>query len=202
MYNELLQVPLIMAGNKLKHMVVDTPIRLIDPFPSVLNILNLKSNYYNLKGVSFLSVLMERNGELEILIFSMGTLYGDEKYCLINDNKKIIIHIGNKNKKLKMIGPRNRRKLEFYDLTGDPREKKNLANVESETVGQFKKLLAQFIKDKSILKRKKKPRIKRQKSQWNPWAIFNCILACPFFPYNNLIECYIFIIFCKLLRKK
>lgn len=165
MYNELLQVPLVIAGNKFKPLAVDTPVRLIDLLPTVIDILKVEALHYNLKGTSFLNLLQGKKKAPGIPIFAMGTLYGDEKYCLIKDNNKIIINTGNRKGKGNLIGSRNKSKIEFYDIAKDPRESENLANTQPENAARLKKLLGKFIKDQSIYKSKKRAMDKKTKEQ-------------------------------------
>lgn len=167
MYNELLKVPFITAGNKLKHSTINTPVRLIDLLPTFIDILDVKYDNYNLEGVSFRNLLegKDESPGKEIPIFAMATLYGDEKYCLIWNNKKIIINTRNKRGKIKLIGFRNKRKLEFYDITEDPLEKKNLARIEPKRAALYKKQLNKFIKAKSAFKSKKTTMDKKTKEQ-------------------------------------
>jgi arylsulfatase A-like enzyme len=165
MYNELLRVPLVIVGNKLKPLAVDTPVRLIDLLPTVIDILNVAPLHYNFKGASFLNLLEGKMRAPGIPIFAMGTLYGDEKYCLIKDNNKIIINTGNRKGKGNLIGPGNKSKLEFYDMTKDPLETENLANTQPENAGRLKSLLDKFIGDQAVYKSKKRTMDKKTKEQ-------------------------------------
>jgi len=165
MYNELLRVPLVIAGNKFKHLAVDTPVRLIDLLPTVIDILKVKAHHYNLKGTGFLNLMKGEKKAPGRPVFAMGTLYGDEKYCLIQDNNKIIINTGNRKGKGKLIGPGNKSKLEFYDIAKDPMETENLANTQPGNAARFKNLLDKFIRDQSVYKSKKRVMDKKTKEQ-------------------------------------
>jgi arylsulfatase A-like enzyme len=165
MYNELLRVPLIITGIKLKHLTVNTPVRSIDLLPTVIDILSVEAQHYNLKGVSFLNLLEGKKEGPGRPIFAMGTLYGDEKYCLIKDNNKIIINTGNRKGKGNLIGSGNKSKLEFYDMAKDPMETENLANAQPKNAARLKNLLDKFIRDKSVFKSKKTVLDKKTKEQ-------------------------------------
>ena len=165
MYNELLRVPLVIVGNKLKHLAIDARVRLIDLLPTVIDILKVKAHHYNLKGTGFLNLLKGEKKEPGRPVFAMGTLYGDEKYCLIQDNNKIIINTGNRKGKGKLVGPRNKSKLEFYDIAKDPLETENLAASQPENAGRFKTLLDKYIRNQAVYKSKKRTMDKKTKKQ-------------------------------------
>lgn len=165
MYNELLGIPLIILGNRLKPLKLDTPVRLIDLLPTVINILGINDNHYHLKGTSFLNLLVGEKEGPGRPIFAMGTLYGDEKYCLIKDNRKIIINTGDKKGKKNLVGCKSKSKLEFYDMAKDPLEKENLANAQPKNAARLKNILDKFMMDKSAFKNKRTTLDKKTKEQ-------------------------------------
>jgi arylsulfatase A-like enzyme len=165
LYNELLQVPLIILGNRLKPSKLDLPVRLIDLLPTVINILGIDDNHYHVKGASFLNLLEGKKEGAGRAIFAMGTLYGDEKYCLIKDNRKIIINTGDKREKKDLVGCKSKNKLEFYDMAKDPLETKNLVNTQPQNASRLKNLLDKFIINKSAFKSKRTTLDKKTKEQ-------------------------------------
>lgn len=156
LYNELIHVPLIITGNNLKKSEVKRPVRLIDLLPTILKMVDVESAHYNLEGARLFDKREGKNNELETSIFAMGTLYGDEKYCLIRGDRKLIINTGEEEKKKnRLIGFRNKSKMEFYDITKDPLEKENLVNTEHKEVSRLKRILAEFINAQPMFKGKK-----------------------------------------------
>jgi arylsulfatase A-like enzyme len=154
LYDELIRIPLIIAGNKMKPSEIKDPVRSIDLLPIVLEIVGMKANSYKLEEIRLLNTFNRENSEWDHSIFAMGTLRGDEKYCLIHQDRKLIVNTGNKTRKAKLIGYKKKRKFEFYDITRDPLEKENLADMELQEVSRLKMVLDEFIKAKSIFKSK------------------------------------------------
>lgn len=155
LYNELIRVPLIMAGNDLKHSKIKTQSGLIDFLPTVLDMANIKKDGYNLEGASLFDNLNGKGGGSEKPIFAMGTLYGDEKYCLIDNNKKLIVNTRDEKGKWPLYGYRNRSVHELYDLSRDPDEQENRKDSEHEEALRLRRDLDNFIEAGPIFKTKK-----------------------------------------------
>ena len=150
LYNELLRVPLIITGNKIEHSEIASPVSLIDLSSTILEIVNIEADRFTQQGVSLLRTLNSKKDKLQSSIFAVGTFYGDEKYCLIKDNKKIIFNTGKIAKKAPLVGYKNKNRLEFYDLEEDLFERENLANNEGKMVYQLEDELGKFKKKESI----------------------------------------------------
>jgi len=155
LYDELIRVPLVLAGDKLKHSSIKTRVSSVDLLPTVLKKLNVKPNKYKLKGAGLLNKSNRKSDKLESSIFTMGTLRGDEKYGLIYGNKKLIINTRNKKGKPKLIGYRKRSKFEFYDMTRDPLEKENMAENDRKNMSRLKNVLDKFLNNESPFKSKR-----------------------------------------------
>jgi choline-sulfatase len=156
LYNELIHVPLVIAGNNLKNLELKRPVRLIDLLPTILKMVDVESSRYNLEGTPLFEKRGGKNNKLKTSIFAMGTLYGDEKYCLIRGDRKLIINTGDEEKKKnRLIGFRNKSKMELYDITKDPLEKENLVNTEHKEVSRLKKVLEEFINAQQMFKGKR-----------------------------------------------
>ena len=97
LYEELIHVPLIIEGTGVKNLEITERVRLIDLLPTVLEFTNVSVSKSGRQGVSLLGLLAGKKKKLDLPVFAMGTLYGDEKYCLIKENMKIVwlslIHI-------------------------------------------------------------------------------------------------------------
>ena len=141
------------------------PTRSIDLLPTILEIIDIKTDRYKLEEIRLLNPFNRENSEWNHSIFAMGTLRGDEKYCLIHQDRKLIVNTGNKTRKAKLIGYKKKRKFEFYDITRDPLEKKNLTEVEQKKALQMKKILDTWIRRGSTFKRKRAILDKKAKEQ-------------------------------------
>lgn len=143
LYNELLHVPLIIYGShKVKPGEVKERIRLIDLFPTILEMANIDDNMLMVQGKSIFKTLSDNKSKLPV--FSMGTFFGDEKYSLIEGNNKIILNTGNEENKNKLEGKRSKDFIELYDSDEDPFEKNNLSDSESDVIAQLQEKLYKF----------------------------------------------------------
>ncbi len=166
LYDELIHVPLIAAGNKLKKAEVDRPVRLIDLLPTVLKMAGIKSGHYRLEGIDLFD---KSNAKKPVPpVFVMNTLYGPEKYGLIRGGRKLIVNTTEMPKgKGKIIGFSYKGPIEFYDLSGDPRETENLAGEDNrrEKLAGLKRKLKEFIGKASRFKGKRVTLDKKTKDQ-------------------------------------
>lgn len=144
LYNELMRIPLIITGGKLEHFEIKTPVSLIDLMPTILEMVYVKTDEVSQQGVSVLQRLEREDGKSVSPIFAAGTLYGNEKYCLIKDNKKIIMNTDRGEKKWSLIGYGSDSRIEYYDLNEDPFEKENLVNIEIKTIPPLEEDLEKF----------------------------------------------------------
>lgn len=159
LYNELVHVPLILVGNKLKPSVVEKPVRSIDLLPTVLKMAGIDTGNYRLEGTDILAAppAVETHNP-GVSIFVMNTLYGPEKYCVLHGDRKLIFNTKEWTKdKNKFRGFPGEDEYELYDIAGDPLETKNLADLDSEkeTLSRLKKMLTEFIDKKSTVKSKR-----------------------------------------------
>ncbi len=74
MYNELLQVPLIIAGSDIGHERIDEPVSLIDVMPTLLDLAEIPRDRLNLQGGSLLP------GSGALIIGTKGTLFSPDDY--------------------------------------------------------------------------------------------------------------------------
>ncbi len=155
-YNELIHVPVIIAGGGITPAVIADPLRSIDIMPTVLNLAGVSTAHYRLDGADVLNKSGSNAGDPPP-IFVMGTLRGDEKYSLIWDNKKLIVNTGKKRGKIKLIGYKKRPEFEFYDLSGDPLETEDRVKPGSDRsrVARFKAMLRKFMEKHSLFKSQK-----------------------------------------------
>lgn len=114
MYEESIGIPMILAGESVPEgMIVKTPVSLIDVFPSILDVFNIKKTDENL-GESLFEIAKKKEDKKR-LVFSeyhgAGAISGA---YMLRDGKYKYIHYVN-------FEP------EFYDLETDPEELINLA---------------------------------------------------------------------------
>ena len=76
-------------------------------------------------------------------MFATGTLYGDEKFCIINNNKKVIYNTGRTNNKVELYGSSCTKRFEYYDVLQDPLEKNLLPE---DTAAEFSVLKNELLK--------------------------------------------------------
>lgn len=158
LYNELLHIPLIIAGGALQHREIKDMVCLIDLFPTILDIAGIeKRSFPFLQGYSLMKLMHdEKKGGSDRSIFATATLFGDEKYCIIFDNNKLIVNTFNDKDKKKrpLYGYRSKDALECYDISADPNEKKNIAALQPKVVAQLQRELSSFINTPSALQGK------------------------------------------------
>ena len=129
LYNELLRIPLIMSGANINPSTITAAVSLIDVLPTVLEIAGIAQDKLNLQGVSLLDSVKHTGNNHTGSLFATGTLYGSEKYCLIRDNKKMIITTDRKERKWNLIGHKNENRRELYNIRNDAFERNNLINA-------------------------------------------------------------------------
>jgi len=140
-YNEVLHVPLIIKepGRSLP-LVVEEYVRLIDVMPTVLEMLSIEFQY-EIHGESLMS-LIQKKPYIPREIFSEYLLYvyGEEKKGLIRFPYKFIYF------------PKSG-KQELYDLSLDPKEKRNLVDANPRVAGEMHSrmdsLMMHLVKDRS-----------------------------------------------------
>lgn len=136
-YQELLRVPLLIqypsqipAGMKL-----ESPVCLIDVMPTVLDLagINPGDSGHGFQGQSFARMLTA-NAELDEprYCYSERTYYDLEERSIQNQSFKLIYRFKND-------------AVEVYDLAGDPRERKNLAEILTETRASLFAKLTQWM---------------------------------------------------------
>jgi arylsulfatase A-like enzyme len=131
LYQELLSVPLIMAGGGIpKGKVVEGKAMLIDVMPTILDYLKIKTSA-PMEGISLKSAVAQ--GQVEDRpAYSEGIAYGYEKKAIQFRDWKYIFSLHNEAE-------------EIYNLEQDPQEKHNLIGQEQERKKLFKKQLAAFL---------------------------------------------------------
>ena len=144
LYNELLHVPLIISGNKLKPAVTTKMAGLMDLFPSILDFADIKGDRSFCRGISMKKEMHGERDKSQRPFFFTSTLYGDEKYSLIKDNMKIILNSSETKNKERLYGYSSTDSIEIYNLLKDPEEQHNLVGADQKTLSLLKKELQEF----------------------------------------------------------
>jgi arylsulfatase A-like enzyme len=135
LYQELLSVPLIMAGGNIpKGKAVEGNAGLIDVMPTILDYMKIEAST-PMEGISLRGAVSKGKIE-ERPIYSESIAYGYEKKALQLNEWKYIFSFYNEME-------------ELYNLKQDPQEKNNLITQEQERKKFFKKQLAAFLDKKS-----------------------------------------------------
>ncbi len=140
LYNELINVPLIISGKNIKPRQVSTNISQIDILPTILDFLKIENT--NLQGVSLLrEEIPTRNLFSEVTFSSSKHIKDANKVSVVNKNNKLIFD-------------RDKKTYEFYDLDTDKDELNNLINDESKQtiISKLKIAIDNFDKKESNLK--------------------------------------------------
>ena len=125
-YDAGIHIPLIFIYPKKipNNKKIDTPVRSIDIMPTILDILKLPIKR-DIEGITLLPLLLGKNDKKERLIFSAGGfLKENTRIALRTQNWKLIYTFANN-------------AYELYNLKDDPKELKNLIDIEK---GNFQSL--------------------------------------------------------------
>ena len=148
LYNELLHVPLFITGGKFKPSVIETPVSIIDIFPTILDLAHIPYKKFKIDGRSLLKLRRRP-------LFAMGTFFKEEKYCLIKKNLKLIFNSGKTTSKRPLVGYSSEEKFELFNLQNDPTEQHNLSNGMQQDIRKMMKELVKFINVPSAARSKK-----------------------------------------------
>lgn len=126
LYDQTQKVVLIIKDTFLaKGIVMDQQVRLVDIYPTILDLLHIRYRNDNLDGVSLVPIT-KKGVDLKLLGYS-ETYYPEEQYQASgkfpNAKNKVAIRVNNKHK---VIFHLCTNKIEIYNLAGDPNETINL----------------------------------------------------------------------------
>ncbi len=134
LYNELLHVPLMLVGEQFTPTEIADQVQLIDIFPTVLELAKVQCDGLVQQGRGLFEVIEGRGQPRDV--FAGYTLYGNEKYCLIHDNIKLIFDTGKMKKSTKVFNTffksSEEESFAFYDIEKDPYEKNKISTAETE----------------------------------------------------------------------
>lgn len=142
LYDDALRIPLIISGFKTQqNLVIDSLMRQIDVFPTILGLANIKINE-KIEGRNLLENFEKAKQESEIPAYiEVGT----------SKPKTLGKIIGIRTSKFKYYRNRYDEKLgiHLFDLINDPEELENVANKKPDIVQQYEKALKEIIKNSS-----------------------------------------------------
>ena len=153
LYEEVLRVPLIMVSEDLPAARLESRVRLIDILPSIMDLVEPGFKKGEMAGESVWRYLKKDDGKRPV--FAAGTIHGDEKFCLIKDDWKVILNTADMVTNRPLIGFRVEDAVELYDLKTDPQEKHNLREAKSKEVVGLLKELASLINTESPIQARK-----------------------------------------------
>lgn len=135
LFDELIRIPLIFAGYEVeKNKIIDTQVRSVDIFPTLLSILDIKFNENNIDGKNLHPLLNGQESDELIAYFetnplltyeskdSVGIRTSDYKFFRDKDNPNSRIHL--------------------YDLKNDPYENFNISDENKNLVKKFENQLS------------------------------------------------------------
>ena len=159
LYDELLRVPLVIAGPGVPRAEIKSRVRHVDLLPTLMEAVDPGFKNDGIAGESAWKYLKRDRGSLPV--FASGTIHGDEKYGLIRGRQKIIINTGEREKKRRLIGPHSGDRVEFYDLGRDPSEKNNLRFEKNKDLARAVKKIARLMDVRPLFQPGKKAIDKR-----------------------------------------
>jgi arylsulfatase A-like enzyme len=127
LYNELLHIPLIIAGRAVSSKAVSAPVQLIDIHPTILALAGTEPCGAPMQGRNLLAPPGGAARPANRAVFATATLYGTEKMCVIKNGHKYIHNTERSRHKWKLIGYASPDTAECYNLDTDPSESVNRA---------------------------------------------------------------------------
>ncbi|MFQ5513094.1 MAG: sulfatase [Myxococcota bacterium] len=117
-YEELLHVPLIVAGLGIPPGRVVAPVSLVDLAPTLLALAGADARPEDFDGVPLREAARREGRHL----YAASTLYGNEKFALFDGRRKLILNAPATPDGWRLVGRRAHSRLEAFDLLVDPRE--------------------------------------------------------------------------------
>ncbi len=141
LYNELINVPLIIKVPGVENVKSDNQVRLMDVMPTILDILKVKTDRY-FDGVSLLPLLDREDYNLEVyskMVTHHSSIISKDEWKLILKFMELKFEPG-KHRRWEKIETRK----ELYNLKEDPDEQNNLIDEYPETAKKLEKRLMEL----------------------------------------------------------
>lgn len=153
-YDERFRIPLIFCGPSIcSNSIVNKQVKMVDVFPTILDLLGIKLDKYETHGQSLLSFLKGRDlEEIPALIDSAGNW----------DRSNSSNSIGIRTSKYKYFRDKGDQKknVHLFDLVNDPLEEKNIAPENISLITHFEKIIKETMSknismnEKDLIRRK------------------------------------------------
>lgn len=151
LYQELLRIPLIIAGAGLPPATIDARVSLLDLAPTILGWLDLGLRLPDAQGSNLWPLGHSQIGDATI--FATGILWGAEKQALITGQHKLIWNTTDLRGKHNVFVTPRVPYAQLFDLAADPNEVTDLADTASAKVRDLRRALQHHISAAALLKR-------------------------------------------------
>ena len=150
LYDELIHVPLIIAGNGImEDLLVRDPVALVDLSPTILDLLGIEDTPKLFMGRSLFQVLMGEKQVKRKWIISETSGKGKKYLCYRTDKWKYILIFDGK-----------RERQQLYNLQDDPKEKVNVSEKKKTVSKKFRLQLFKHISQKKRVEKMARKRTK------------------------------------------
>ena len=140
LFDEMLRIPLLFVGTSIKHKIIEKQFRHVDIFPTICELIGLKSDIKT-NGKSLTSILNENvNEESPNYLHTMGF---KELSALDSIGLRTI------NYKYFRASRNSKENVNLYDLKNDPLENNNIAKDNPELIEDMEKKLSEIISNTS-----------------------------------------------------
>ena len=147
LYDERFRIPLIFCGSTIKSKIIKDQVRMVDIFPTILELMGIKMAENEIHGRSLLPLLEGKDmEEVPALIDTAG-----------NWNRTASSNcLGIRTSKFKYYRDKDdkNKKVHLFDLSNDPLEEKNIASENIALVENFEKDISKIINKQIIMKEK------------------------------------------------
>jgi arylsulfatase A-like enzyme len=117
-YDEVLRVPLIMVGPGIPAGRAKAPVSLVDIAPTILAVAGISDETEGFDGSPLNGPTLPKDRE----VLAVSTLYGREKYAVLNRAHKLILNTAATRDGVRLVGNEAWGAQEVYDLIHDPNE--------------------------------------------------------------------------------
>lgn len=158
-YEEVIRVPLIIAGGGLKPNEISARVRLLDLLPTVAGLVGAEIAGAAYHGVDLSGqVRSSRGGGAGLPVFAMATLYGMDKACIVSGEWKLILNDPTEPAGKVLVGYEADAGYEIYNLANDAAEVEDLIEAEPEKAAylmddlvEFRSVGAEFTARKTVI---------------------------------------------------
>lgn len=147
LYDELIRIPLLIAGGGIKQTEINSLVRQVDVFPTLADFLNIPIVTTNLDGMSLVPLINGENLDEVPAYIETGLNLSQiaNKKSFSGFGKKI----GIRTSKFKFYRDRVKKDSgkTLFDLSNDPLELKNIANLEPKICQEMEQLLQKILEN-------------------------------------------------------